>query len=110
MKITTLPSGNLEMRASRQDRAYLKRLGRERGYPLTAAVTESRFISEQLSFWCYEEIKPENAGALTDAPMIQDREGNVYAFMDYQLVPFLEKLAAGKPVIWTCGGKPEAKP
>lgn len=105
MILTKLPNGNLRMEPGPKDQQYLLTVARRRR--LGASKTESWFLKHNL--WRYKEIKPEDVGALTDAPMMQDREGNVWAFMDYQVTSFLEELAAGRPVVWTHGGKPEGK-
>ena len=105
MKIITLPNGNLEMRATGQERVHIEGIKSING---SGTAGERVFVLRMLPG--YQQVKPGDVGALTDAPMIQDRKGNVWAFMDYQVTAFLEELAAGRPVVWQHGGKPEAKP
>ena len=99
MKIKTLPNGNLEMRASWSDRIHIEIIIRKHGDGMDG---ERVFVRRMLPG--YQLVKPEDVGALTSATLIQDKAGNVYSDMDYQVSSFLQTLAVGKPVIWTCGG------
>ena len=50
----------------------------------------------------WEQVAPEEVGALTSAPIISNGIG-LFGFMDYQVVNFLEELAKGKTVVWVRG-------
>lgn len=90
-------NGNLQMIVSESERKQIKRINRGL---LKLSVSESIFIKLYLKPFGFNEIKPEDCGALTNAPLITDKRKNVWGFMDYQVTSFLEELAAGKEVIW----------
>lgn len=50
----------------------------------------------------YTEIKPEDCGALTSAPLITDGK-DVWGYMDYQVKSFLEELLDWKTITWQKG-------
>lgn len=109
MKITTLPNGNLEMIASPVERKALRRRSKAAdGNWLHLSTSETWFIENMLPFIKgrllpqYRQVRPEDVGALTDAPLISDGK-NVHGFMNYQVESFLETLAGGKPVVWQKG-------
>jgi hypothetical protein len=104
MNITKLSNGNLEMTANVNDRKDIRSLLRSTTSELAA---ESIFISEMLinpmgDGVSYEQVAPEDVGALTSAPLISDGT-HVYGFMDYAIHCFLRKLIDGEPVIWQKG-------
>lgn len=99
MKIITLPNGNLEMALGDE----LSRFSEEFGLmDIGRNATESLFIEEWLSPLGYYEIGPEEVGALTSAPLIRKGD-DVWGYMDYQILSFLEQLKSGKSVIWQKG-------
>jgi len=69
---------------------------------------ESQFISESLDTdpmddgVSYEQIQPEEVGALTSAPIISDGK-NVWGYMNYAISNFLEELSVGKSITWQKG-------
>lgn len=107
MNITRLPNGNLEMTADVHDQAWIKDLFRNYD-PMTMISMECVFISERLGGdpmgdgISYEQVAPEEVGALTGAPLISDGE-NIYGFMDYQVRNFLDELANGATITWQKG-------
>lgn len=88
----------LEMTADHLERDDIARLISEFDSPLTA---ESFFIAEFLDGE-FEQVAPEEVGALTSAPLISDGE-TVYGYMDYQVHSLLEELRDGKTVRWQAG-------
>ena len=104
MNITKLPNGNLEMTANVNERQDIRTLLRCATSELAA---ESIFISEMLTDPMgdginYEQVAPEDVGALTSAPLISDGT-NVYGYMDYQIHCFLRRLMEGEKIIWQKG-------
>lgn len=70
-------------------------------------AVEAQFICEYLTDpmgdgISYEQVAPEEVGALTSAPIISDGE-NIYGYMDYAVKNFLEELADGKTIVWQKG-------
>ena len=51
----------------------------------------------------FVQVKPEDVGALTSAPLVQNAKGEVFGFMAYQAQSFLEELIAGHSVEWQKG-------
>ncbi len=102
MQIEILPNGNLKMFANNPtDRDLINQIIRQDGDTYKG---EARFIEEFLP--AYYQVKPEDVGALTDAPLIGKEEGKgleVWGFMDYQVKGLLGELAAGNTVIWQKG-------
>ena len=69
---------------------------------LQREATENWFIETFLMPLGYQQVKPEDVGALTSAPLIQPVISHeVYGFMDYAVVAFLEMLVKGEETIWT---------
>lgn len=105
MTITKLPNGNLEMTANWQVQRDIKTLLRSASSDFTA---ENIFIAEVLSGDVmgdgvrYEQVAPEEVGALTSAPLISDGD-NIYGYMDYQIHCFLRELANGATITWQKG-------
>ena len=105
MTITILPNGNLTMTANVRTRETIKQLREQSTSEISA---ESLFISEVLDGYAreqgmtFEQVAPEEVGALTSAPIISDGE-NVYGYMSYQVSNFLEELANGGTAIWQKG-------
>lgn len=65
---------------------------------------ERQFIIDFLNEYGFIGIMPDDCGALTDAPLIQDLTTNhVYGYMDYQLYNFVSKISDGETVTWTKG-------
>ena len=64
---------------------------------------KNEFIKEVLSPMGYHQIQPEDCGALTSAPLIIDSAQNVYGYMNYAIMSFLEELRDGNTVIWQKG-------
>lgn len=104
MNIEKLPNGNLKLRLDGAEAALVRALCHE---PQSSA-DESKFIQAFLEPPGFREIKPEQCGALTDAPLII-RGTEVWGFMDYQVTSFLVELLAGYSVEWQSGGKLELK-
>jgi hypothetical protein len=97
MNITRTTAG-LEMTANYNNiREIRKMLARPN---VTMISQESEFIANFLVN--YEQVAPEDVGALTSAPIISDGE-NIYGYMDYQIKNFLEELTAGKTIFWQKG-------
>jgi len=75
---------------------------------ITEISAESQFIVEFLGGdpmgdgVSYEQVAPEDVGALTSAPLISDGT-NVFGYMNYQVENFLELLAEGKTIVWNKG-------
>jgi hypothetical protein len=109
MNIRKLPNGDLAMSAlpDTQDdiRALLANDDPDYG---TMISKEAWFISDYLGNdpmgdgVSYEQVAPEEIGALTSAPLISDGE-NIYGYMNYQVLNFLEELAAGNEITWQKG-------
>lgn len=93
MKITRTPTG-LIMTPDLDDRDLLRRSHRKLG----AEATEHWWLKKQ----GLKQVRPEDAGALTSAPLIE-YENEVYGFMDYAVKSFLEELKAGNDVFWQKG-------
>lgn len=106
MIITELPNGNLEMQARTDDAGNERRELVElllRGTDGFCDVSvEADFIARYLVPEGFEEMKPEDCGALTSATLIA-RDGQVWADMNYQVEAFIVELAIGRKVIWTKG-------
>ena len=61
-----------------------------------------KFIKTYLSVFGYKEIKPEEVGALTSAPLITDGK-DVWGYMDYALHAFVQELMMGVKIVWQKG-------
>lgn len=48
----------------------------------------------------WRPVPPEEIGALTEAPILEDPNGRFFWFPNYMLRNFLEELAAGRPVFF----------
>ena len=107
MNIRKLPNGDLAMSADCNEQAEIKFMLE---HDDTSCMLEKEAIAianylggdpmgDGIS---YEQVAPEEVGALTSAPIISDGE-NVYGYMDYQILNFLDELAAGKEIIWKKG-------
>jgi hypothetical protein len=92
--------GNLVLTLHPSEAPRLRRLGR--GHPGTC-VAESAFIRDYLRPQGFREVKPEDVGALTSAPLVVDSRGEVFGFMGYQVQSFLEELIADRAVEWQRG-------
>ena len=92
--------GNLVLTVHASEAPRLRRLGR--GHPGTAEA-EAAFIRDYLRPRGFREVKPEDVGALTSAPLVVDSRGEVFGFMGYQVQSFLEELIAGRAVEWQRG-------
>ena len=99
MEINPQPNGNLEMTADVLMREYIRELRRRASSEITA---EGTFIVEILGPLGFEQVAPEDVGALTSAPIISNGT-DIWGFMDYQIRNFLEELANGKTVTWIHG-------
>jgi len=105
MIITKLPNGDLEMQADVNERQEIAALRRGASSELAA---EAQFIADYLSGdpmgdgRSYQQVAPEEVGALTSAPIISDGE-SVWGFMNYQVENFLETLASGETATWQKG-------
>jgi hypothetical protein len=99
MTITKQANGNLEMSLAEDTPRFKHDFASKR---LVTNETESIFIRKWLSPFGFKEIKPEDCGALTAAPLITDGK-DVWGFMNYQVISFLEKLNAGETIIWQKG-------
>ena len=108
MNITKLKNGNLEMSADVNEQDELKEYLFDHTWNQTMVSKEASWIIDYLSGdpmgdgKSYEQVAPEEIGALTSAPIISDGE-NVYGYMDYQINNFLEELATGQTIIWQKG-------
>ena len=99
MQITPQPNGNLEMSADILTQRHIRKLRRNMSSEITA---EGTFILEILGPLSYEQVAPEEVGALTAAPIISNGT-DVFGYMDYQILNFLEELANDKTVTWIRG-------
>lgn len=91
-------NGNLEMSIpDKKTRKRVKDMGE-----LGTSATERRFIQYYLEPLGYEEIKPEDCGALTSAMLITDGK-TVWGDMNYAVISFLEELVKGNAVVWQKG-------
>ena len=97
MNIQFLTNGNLEMSATKKEQRAIKKIGE-----IQSIAAEGTFVEKFLKPIGYEQILPENCGALTSATLITDGK-DVWGDMSYQVQSFLEELANGKTVIWTKG-------
>ena len=93
------PNGNLQMTADVLTQEYIRELRQRASSEITA---EGTFIVDILEPLGFEQVPPEEVGALTSAPIISNGT-DVFGFMDYQVVNFLEELAEGKTVRWIHG-------
>ena len=93
------PNGNLEMTADILTQEYICELRRHMSSEITA---EGTFIVDILGPLGFEQVAPEDVGALTSAPIISNGT-DIYGYMDYQIRNFLEELANGKTVEWIRG-------
>ena len=119
MFVKILDNGNLAMAASSQNERdeLVKFLMKDHNgiFVISPVVAETQFVAEYLNDpmvdgISYRQIKPEDAGALTDATIITDApEGelnqgiNVWGYMNYQIENFLELLVAGRTIYWQKG-------
>jgi len=99
MEINPQPNGNLEMSADVLTQEYIRALRCRASSEITA---EGTFIVEILGPLGFEQVAPEDVGALTSAPIISNGT-DIYGYMDYQIRNFLEELANGKTVTWIHG-------
>lgn len=97
MKITVSDNGNLRISLDVLDVEAVHNIQE----PHTIAA-EGTFIREFLAPLGYNEILPEQCGALTSAPLITDGK-NVWGFMDYQIKSFIEELLDGNETVWQKG-------
>ena len=67
------------------------------------AVAGSSYIRTYLVPQGFVQVKPEDVGALTSAPLVQNARGEVFGFLRYQVESFLEELIAGHSVEWQRG-------
>ena len=95
MRIRKTANGNLEMTA---DRSVL----RNGPYVPELAKAEAAFIRRVLGPLGYRQVRPEDVGALTSAPIITDGT-DCWGFMNYDTTSLLRALAAGETVTWTKG-------
>jgi hypothetical protein len=106
MNIRKLPNGDLAMSADCNEQHDIRVLLQQEDSCMLAK--EGEFIVNSLGGdlmgdgISYEQVAPEEVGALTSAPIISDGE-NVYGYMDYQILNFLEELVTGKEIIWKKG-------
>lgn len=99
MKINRLPNGNLEMSLNFAERAYWAEQKDSSDYE---SELENAFI-EELSGEGFYRAWPEDFGCLTDAPMIQNSDGEVWGYMNYAVRSFMEELINGESVVWQRG-------
>ena len=87
------------MSATKREQGAIRRMKE-----IQTSAAESRFIKSYIApcGMGYKEIKPEDCGALTDAPIITDGK-NVWGFMRYQVESLLVELAAGREIEWQRG-------
>lgn len=97
MIIIHLKDGDLEMSADTLEQRDIKVLRENSSSEINA---EFDFICDYLPD--FEQVRPEEIGALTSAPIISDGK-NVWGYMDYCIKNFLEELAEGKSVVWQKG-------
>jgi hypothetical protein len=108
MNITHLKNGNLEMSADVNEQDEIKEYLNDKTWNQTMLNKEASWIIDYLSGdpmgdgKSYEQVAPEEVGALTSAPIISDGE-NVYGYMDYAIKSFLEELANGETITWQKG-------
>jgi hypothetical protein len=97
--ISPQPNGNLEMSADVLTQEYIRELRHHSSSEITA---EGTFIVEILGPLGFEQVAPEEVGALTSAPIISSGT-DIYGYMNYQTRNFLEELDNGKTVVWIHG-------
>ena len=99
INISPQPNGNLEMTADILTQRYIRRLRLRSSSEITAEWT---FIVEILESLGFEQVAPEEVGALTAAPIISNGT-DIFGYMDYQIRNVLEELANGNAVTWIRG-------
>lgn len=99
MQINRQSNGNLKMTADILTQDYIRELRQRASSEITA---EGTFIVEILGPLGFEQVAPEDVGALTSAPIISNGT-DIYGFMDYQVHNVLEELAVGRTVTWIHG-------
>lgn len=97
MDIQFCMNGDLEMKLNKKEQ---KKLRAKYLNDAGTIVAEQEFIRTHLPQ--YKSIKPEDCGALTDAPLITDGK-NVWGYMDYQVKSFLKELIDGNTITWQKG-------
>lgn len=101
---------NLEMKLTREGRAYAKELLLNEDFDANTRLWE---LLEDLLCNGWDWIRPEEIGALTSAPIISndaERDDNgelvsldhCWGYMDYQIFDPVEQLLKGK-IIWQNG-------
>lgn len=99
MNIQYTFNGNLIMVPEKEDRAAVQHiLDWHNNYQ-----GESLAIKKLLEPLGFHEVAPEDIGALTSAPCIQNDKDECFGYLDYQVKSFLEELAAGRSVEWMKG-------
>jgi hypothetical protein len=97
MNIQLCMNGNLEMTLNKKEQKKRRAKYLKTGHTI---VAEQEFIRTHLPQ--YQPIKPEDCGALTDAPLITDGK-SVWGYMDYQVKSFINELLDGKTITWQKG-------
>lgn len=93
MDFTIDSGGNLVMVPDVNDAQDLRELKDKQ-----ATETEEAWLIEN----GFDLVLPEEIGALTSAPIVS-YNGEIYAYMDYQVKSFLEEMAEGREVTWVKG-------
>lgn len=98
----TEPHGDLTIKLTNRERTHLRR---KRLLLVSAGATEDEIESAFIT-GCLQpahglrQIKPEDTGDLTSAPLISDGVDR-WGFMDYQISSFIAELLCGRETFWT---------
>jgi hypothetical protein len=114
MEFIEQASGNLKIVAGKGDFERLREI-RER-----VEGNDLAYLDELLDGTRYQPIRPEDVGALTNAPMFTDDfeikddgtrivHGSVWWFPNYQVENFADTLIKEGSVVFTHAGDPEPK-
>jgi hypothetical protein len=101
IQLVTKPNGDLEMTADQDGQASIRRLLRNDCDGYSMLEMEAAFICDYLPN-PFKQIKPEDCGALTDAPLITNGT-DVWGYMNYQVENFLALLSTGATITWQKG-------
>jgi hypothetical protein len=90
-----------------EERAFLRECSREDDFETDAWLWE--YLNQALARTTLEQVKPEEIGALTSAPILAawastGHVRKVWAFMDYQTTSVQDELMKHGEARWTYGG------
>lgn len=102
--IRDINTGDLRIKATRKEREQIRALRRRlleaRATELEVEQTVIRAYFVTRNGEVYWQIKPEENGDLTDAPIITDGTDR-WGFLDYQITSFIAELLCGRETFWT---------